>query len=109
MSLESLVLVEATAKKPLEPIESGRVSDHEHHITKCCLVVPGSEVLGLSLNASSRHLVTQRFSTRRHPKSFQPLLHVFRSAGGKTLETLLFFNLPFQHICFTLMKLVPYS
>ncbi|KAI0410898.1 aspartyl-tRNA synthetase [Xylaria grammica] len=54
LSLESFVLVEAIVKKPLEPVKSCRVSDYELHITKCYLVAPGPEVLGLSLNASNR-------------------------------------------------------
>ncbi|KAJ3578552.1 hypothetical protein NPX13_g2011 [Xylaria arbuscula] len=54
LSLESFVMVEATVKKPLEPVKSCKVSDYELHITKCYLVAPGPEVLGLSLNASNR-------------------------------------------------------
>ncbi|KAK5635764.1 hypothetical protein RRF57_011476 [Xylaria bambusicola] len=54
LSLESFVMVEATVKKPLEPVKSCRVSDYELHITKCYLIAPGPEVLGLSLNASNR-------------------------------------------------------
>ncbi|KAI1351089.1 aspartyl-tRNA synthetase [Xylaria sp. FL0043] len=54
LSLESFVLIEATVKKPLEPVKSCRVSDYELHITKCYLIAPGPEVLGLSLNASNR-------------------------------------------------------
>ncbi|TGJ79158.1 hypothetical protein E0Z10_g9615 [Xylaria hypoxylon] len=54
ISLESFVLVEAIVKKPLEPVKSCRVSDYELHITKCYLIAPGPEVLGLSLNAANR-------------------------------------------------------
>ncbi|KAI1366629.1 aspartyl-tRNA synthetase [Xylaria arbuscula] len=54
LSLESFVMVEATVKKPLEPVKSCKVSDYELHITKYYLVAPGPEVLGLSLNASNR-------------------------------------------------------
>ncbi|KAI1436970.1 aspartyl-tRNA synthetase [Xylaria sp. CBS 124048] len=54
LHLEGFVLVEAKVQKPLEPVKSCRVSDYELHITKCYLVAPGPEVLGLSLNAANR-------------------------------------------------------
>lgn len=54
LRLESFILVEATVKKPLEPVKSCRVSEYELHITKCYLVASGPEVLGLSLNAANR-------------------------------------------------------
>ncbi|KAI1632341.1 hypothetical protein F4809DRAFT_628159 [Biscogniauxia mediterranea] len=58
LNLESFVLVEATVQKPLEPVKSCRVSDYELHLTKCYLIAPGPEVLGLGLNASNRAIAS---------------------------------------------------
>ncbi|KAI5922294.1 hypothetical protein F4810DRAFT_291191 [Camillea tinctor] len=58
LRLESFVLVEATVQKPLEPVKSCRVSDYELHLTKCYLIAPGPEVLGLGLNASNRAIAS---------------------------------------------------
>lgn len=54
LRLESFILVEATVKKPLEPVKSCKVSDYELHITKVYCIAPGPEVLGLGLNAANK-------------------------------------------------------
>ncbi|KAK8016306.1 aspartyl-tRNA synthetase [Apiospora rasikravindrae] len=54
LNLESFVLVEATVKKPLEPVKSCRVSNYELHLTKCYLIATGPEVLGMTLNAANK-------------------------------------------------------
>ncbi|KAJ1336097.1 aspartyl-tRNA synthetase [Microdochium nivale] len=54
LRLESFILVEATVKKPLEPVKSCKVSNYELHITKVFCIAPGPEVLGLGLNAANK-------------------------------------------------------
>jgi len=54
LRLESFILVEATVKKPLEPVKSCKVSNYELHITKVYCIAPGPEVLGLGLNAANK-------------------------------------------------------
>ncbi|KAI5867444.1 aspartyl-tRNA synthetase [Durotheca rogersii] len=58
LRLESYVLVEATVRKPLEPVKSCRVSDYELHLTKCYLISSGPEVLPLGLNAANRAIAS---------------------------------------------------
>lgn len=53
VSLESYVAVEATVKKPLEPVKSCKVSDYELHITKIYCIARGPEMLGLTLGAAN--------------------------------------------------------
>lgn len=52
--LESYVLVEATVKKPLEPVKSCHISDYELHITKLYVVAPGPKVLGMTLATAGK-------------------------------------------------------
>ncbi|KXJ93704.1 aspartyl-tRNA synthetase [Microdochium bolleyi] len=54
LKLESFILVEATVKKPLEPVKSCKVSNYELHITKVFCIASGPEVLGLGLNAANK-------------------------------------------------------
>ncbi|KYK59902.1 aspartyl-tRNA synthetase [Drechmeria coniospora] len=54
LNLESFVLLEGTVEKPLEPVKSVRVSNYEFHITKCYLVAPGPEVLGMGLVVANK-------------------------------------------------------
>lgn len=54
LNLEGFVLVEARVEKPLEPVKSVRVSGYELHITKCYLVAPGPEVLGMGLVVANK-------------------------------------------------------
>lgn len=49
LNLEGFVLLEGRVEKPLEPVKSVRVSNYELHITKCYIVSPGPEVLGMGL------------------------------------------------------------
>ncbi|KAK5987913.1 Aspartyl-tRNA synthetase [Cladobotryum mycophilum] len=51
---ESFVVVEATVKKPLEPIKSCRVSGFELHIRKCFVIAAAPAMLGMTLAASNR-------------------------------------------------------
>lgn len=51
---ESYVLVEARVEKPLEPVKSVRVSGYELHLTKCYLIAPGPEVLGMGLAVANK-------------------------------------------------------
>lgn len=51
---ESFVVVEARVEKPLEPVKSVRVSDYELHISRCYVVAPGPEVLGMGLAVANR-------------------------------------------------------
>lgn len=53
LRLESLVLVEATVQKPLEPVKSTRVSGFELHLTKAYLVAAAPENLGMTIATSS--------------------------------------------------------
>ncbi|PHH85866.1 hypothetical protein CDD83_11074 [Cordyceps sp. RAO-2017] len=54
LRLESFVLVEGTVAKPLEPVKSVRVSQYELHISKCYVVAPGPEVLGMGLVVANK-------------------------------------------------------
>lgn len=49
LNLEGFVLLEGKIEKPLEPVKSVRVSNYELHITKCYIISPGPEVLGMGL------------------------------------------------------------
>ncbi|KFA64004.1 hypothetical protein S40285_05495 [Stachybotrys chlorohalonatus IBT 40285] len=51
---ESFVAVEATVKRPLEPVKSCRVSGFELHITKAYVLAPAPTVLDLTLAASNQ-------------------------------------------------------
>lgn len=53
LNLESLVTVEATVQKPLEPVKSTKVSGFELHITKMYLVSAAPEQLPMSLATAS--------------------------------------------------------
>lgn len=53
LRLESLVLVEATVQKPLEPVKSTKVSGFELHLTKAYLIAAAPENLGMSIATSS--------------------------------------------------------
>lgn len=54
LHLESFVLVEGRMEKPLEAVKSVRVSGYELHITKCYLIAPGPEVLGMGLVVANK-------------------------------------------------------
>ena len=54
LNLEGFVLVEGRVEKPLEPVKSVRVSGFELHITKCYLISPGPEVLGMGLVVANK-------------------------------------------------------
>lgn len=54
LNLEGFVLVEGRVEKPLEPVKSVRVSNFELHITKCYVISPGPEVLGMGLVVSNK-------------------------------------------------------
>ncbi|KAM0439666.1 hypothetical protein ACHAPT_000758 [Fusarium lateritium] len=54
LNLEGYVLVEAKVEKPLEPVKSVRVSNYELHITKCYVISPGPQVLGMGLAVANR-------------------------------------------------------
>ncbi|PNY26431.1 Aspartate-tRNA ligase, cytoplasmic [Tolypocladium capitatum] len=54
INLESFVMVEARVEKPLEPVKSVRVSNYELHITKCYVIAPGPEVLGMGLVVANK-------------------------------------------------------
>ena len=51
---ESYVLVEGKLEKPLEPVKSVKVSNFELHITKCYVISPGPEVLGMGLAVANK-------------------------------------------------------
>ncbi|GAP82842.1 putative aspartyl-tRNA synthetase [Rosellinia necatrix] len=57
ISPESYVAVEATVKRPLEPVKSCRISELELHITKCFVLAPAPAVLGLTMAAASQPVV----------------------------------------------------
>lgn len=54
VSLESFVLVEATVKKPLEPVKSCKVSEYELHLSKIYVIAPAPEKLGITFAVASR-------------------------------------------------------
>ncbi|KAG7145426.1 Aspartate--tRNA ligase like protein [Verticillium longisporum] len=54
LALESFILVEAVIQKPLDPVKSCKVSNFELHITKCYILAPGPEALGMSLPVANR-------------------------------------------------------
>lgn len=54
LKLESFVAVEASVKRPLEPVKSCRVSGLELHLSKVYLVASAPEMLGLGLGPASR-------------------------------------------------------
>ncbi|KAF4984205.1 hypothetical protein FZEAL_545 [Fusarium zealandicum] len=54
LNLEGYVLVEARVEKPLEPVKSVKVSNYELHITKCYVISPGPQVLGMGLAVANR-------------------------------------------------------
>ncbi|KAF4124631.1 aspartyl-tRNA synthetase [Geosmithia morbida] len=54
LNLEGFVLVEGRVEKPLEPVKSVRVSGYELHITKCYVISPGPEVLGMGLAVANK-------------------------------------------------------
>jgi aspartyl-tRNA synthetase len=51
---ESFVSVEATVKRPLEPVKSTRVANLDLHLAKVYCEAPAPESLGLSLQASNK-------------------------------------------------------
>ena len=51
---ESYVLIEGKVEKPLEPVKSVRVSNYELHITKCYVISPGPDVLGMGLAVANK-------------------------------------------------------
>ncbi|KAF4453350.1 aspartyl-tRNA synthetase [Fusarium albosuccineum] len=53
LSLEGYVLVEAKVEKPLEPVKI-KVSNYELHISKCFIISPGPQVLGMGLAVANR-------------------------------------------------------
>lgn len=57
ISPESYVAVEATVKRPLEPVKSCRISTLELHITKCYVLAPAPAVLGMTMAAASQPIV----------------------------------------------------
>ncbi|KAI0400660.1 aspartyl-tRNA synthetase [Xylaria palmicola] len=57
ISPESYVAVEATVKKPLEPVKSCRVAGLELHITKCFVLAPAPTVLGMTIATASQPIV----------------------------------------------------
>jgi aspartyl-tRNA synthetase len=57
ISPESFIAVEATVKKPLEPVKSCRVSTLELHITKCYVLAPAPAMLGMTMEAASQPIV----------------------------------------------------
>lgn len=54
LNFEGFVLVEGRIEKPLDPVKSVRVSGFELHITKCFLISPGPEVLGMGLVVANK-------------------------------------------------------
>ena len=54
VNIESFVMVEARVEKPLEAVKSVRVSNYELHITKCYVIAPGPEVLGMGLVVANK-------------------------------------------------------
>ncbi|KAH7271512.1 hypothetical protein FSOLCH5_004386 [Fusarium solani] len=54
LNLEGYVLVEAKVEKPLEPVKSVKVSNYELHLTKCYVISPGPQVLGMGLAVANR-------------------------------------------------------
>ncbi|KAI1120055.1 aspartyl-tRNA synthetase [Nemania abortiva] len=54
---ESYVAVEATVKRPLEPVKSCRISTLELHITKCYVIASAPAVLGMTMAAASQPIV----------------------------------------------------
>ncbi|KAF5022392.1 hypothetical protein F66182_5565, partial [Fusarium sp. NRRL 66182] len=54
LNLEGYVLVEARVEKPLEPVKSVKVSNYELHITKCYVISPGPQMLGMGLAVANR-------------------------------------------------------
>ncbi|PFH56794.1 hypothetical protein XA68_15977 [Ophiocordyceps unilateralis] len=54
LHLESFVLVEGKMEKPLDAVKSVRVSGYELHITKCYVIAPGPEVLGMGLVVANK-------------------------------------------------------
>lgn len=57
ISPESYVAVEATVKRPLEPVKSCRISELELHITKCFVLAPAPAMLGMTMAAASKPVV----------------------------------------------------
>jgi hypothetical protein len=51
---ESFVAVEASVKKPYEPVKSCRVADFELHIKKCYVVAAAPGMLGMTLAAANK-------------------------------------------------------
>ncbi|KAG9258722.1 uncharacterized protein F5Z01DRAFT_632790 [Emericellopsis atlantica] len=54
LNLEGFVLLEGRVEKPLDPVKSVRVSGYELHITKCYLISPGPEVLGMTFAVANK-------------------------------------------------------
>ncbi|KAJ2988067.1 hypothetical protein NUW58_g4172 [Xylaria curta] len=54
---ESFVAVEATVKRPLEPVKSCRISGLELHITKCFVLAPAPAVLGMTMAVANQPVV----------------------------------------------------
>uniref|UniRef100_A0A0D2XGQ0 Aspartyl-tRNA synthetase n=1 Tax=Fusarium oxysporum (strain Fo5176) TaxID=660025 RepID=A0A0D2XGQ0_FUSOF len=54
LNLEGYILVEAKVVKPQEPVKSVKVSNYELHISKCYVISPGPQVLGMGLAVANR-------------------------------------------------------
>ncbi|KAK8064947.1 hypothetical protein PG994_007585 [Apiospora phragmitis] len=99
LNLESFVLVEATVKKPLEPVKSCRVSNYELHLTKCYLIATGPEVLGMTLNAANKAISSfdDEDPAQDAPTEAVKDLSLTEAAGAPSATLVTHLNNPVMH------------
>lgn len=85
LNLEGFVLVEGRVEKPLEPVKSVRVSDYELHITKCYVISPGPEVLGMGLVVANK-AVTNFDDEEAAPASAAEVEEAKKAVEGLSLD-----------------------
>ncbi|KAI0125075.1 hypothetical protein BJ170DRAFT_703251 [Xylariales sp. AK1849] len=93
------ILVEALVKKPLEPVESCRVSEYELHLTKCYLIATGPEVLGMTLGAANKAVASFEDEDASEPPPTEAVkdLTVTDPAGAPAASMSTHLNNPAMH------------